>query len=484
MNKKLFIIMLFAVSVAAQGITPSKDSLKIYNNPVSSFADNIFLINGTSGAVYLDSAFVQIDQMDTTGSGEFGGLANRLLMSWSLEKPSRKDLWSLEKLADDTWRLKPAASSSSIRPSVDFSAPGETLSIGFVEVGTCLGCSGIPTWYPPYFAGKLIFHFSNSQTVVIRLYSSDLRKTAIEYQPCTDFFCDSMNVRKILDLNGMPAVPVNQVANVTGGRITNLTLQYNLAAAISLPKPCTVLPAEIGNLTALKSIYAIGNNFDSIPSAIGRCISLQTFIASDNGISELPESIGNCPLTYISLDKNRLIYLPESFGSLKKLFELSITNNQLVTLPTSLVLLDSLKCIFIANNRICSLPDTLQNWLINLRKKMYCARYEPEWPDSQNCTTPIQQHRFQGKALHPSFTSIYYSNEALIIENLPEQLSKLQIGVFDISGRSIKSIEIAGPFSAGASIRMPLGKLSAGVYYAALLSGDKIVSSCRVAVER
>lgn len=480
MNKTVFLILLLAGGIVAQGITLSKDSLKIYNNPVLSYSDYILLINGSSAAVHLDSAFLIINQMDTTGSGEFGGLPNRFQVTWAQAKPSKYDRWSLEKRTDEIYRLLPADTSSSTRPSVDFSAPGDTLSIGGVELGTCLGCSGIPTWCPPYFTGKFQFYFSNGQIVTIQLYSSDLRK----YQSCTGYACDSINVRKILDRNGMPTVPVTQVTTSAGGRITVLTLSYNPSGAITLPKPCTVLPAEIGNLTALKTIYAFGNTLDTISPAIGKCVSLQTIIANNNGISELPASIENCPLQLISLEKNKLTRLPESIGSLKKLMELSVTNNKLTTLPSSLVLLDSLKCIFIGNNRICSLSDPLIAWLKDVKKKMYCERYEPTWPDSQDCSTPIQQRLYGEKSDQSSFPGIHYSNGVITIENRHTTVSKLTIRVFDGCGRLIKSTDVTGPYSTSTPIRMPFTGLSSGFYYTTLLSGDEIIGACRVAIDR
>ncbi len=483
MNKILVLILLLAGGIVAQGITLSKDSLQICNNILYAFADYIQLINGTSAAVHLDSAFLLIDQMDTTGSGLYGGLPNRFQIHWTQVKPLRYDQWSLEKLTGETYRLSPVASSNSILPSVDFSAPGETLTIGEVELGICLGCSGLP-WYPLYFTGKLQFHFSNGQIVTIRLYSYDLRNSTRKLKSCIDYTCDSINVRVILDRNGMPEVPVPQVTTSDGGRITILTLSYNLAGAISLPKPCTVLPSEIGNLTALKTIYALGNTFDTISSAIGKCASLQTFLANNNGISELPESIGNCPIQLISLDNNKLTSLPESFGSLKKLTELSVTNNKLTTLPASLVLLDSLQCIFIGNNRICSLSDPLLSWLKNVKRKMYCARFDPTWPDSQDCSTPIQQRLYDEKADRSSFPGIHYSNGVLIIENYHSTASKLTLRIFDGCGRLIKSADVAGPNFTSTPIRVPFTGLSAGFYYTTLLSGDAIIGTCRVAVDR
>jgi hypothetical protein len=282
----------------------------------------------------------------------------------------------------------------------------------------------------------------------------------------------------------MPTVPVTQVTTSAGGRITALTLSYNLAADITLPKPCTVLPSEIGKLTALKAIYALGNTFDTISPAIGKCVSLQTLIANNNGISELPASIENCPLQLISLEKNKLTRLPESIGSLKKLKELSVINNKLTSLPSSLVSLDSLRCIFISNNRICSLSDPLIAWLKDVKRKMYCARYEPTWPDSQDCSTPILQRLYDEKADQSSLPGIHYRNGALIIENCHATVSKLTIRVFDGCGRLITSTDVTGPYSTSTPIRMPFTGLSAGFYYTTLLSGDEIIGTCRVAIDR
>jgi hypothetical protein len=423
--------------------------------------------------------------MDTTGSGAYGGLGDRFKIQWKRMNPARYDLWSLGAVSSNIYRLSPASSSSSIRPSIDFPTPGETLSIAFAEIGTCLGCSGIPTWHPPYFRGKLRFYFQPSQTVIVRLYSDDLRKPSPAYQPCTDYSCDSLSVRKILDRNGMEAVAVAAVANNINGRITQLQLYYNSYASATLSKPITTIPDEIGNLTALKTIMASGNGITSISQRIGKCTSLSMILANNNGITTLPDSIVSCPsLRNISLENNKLERLPDSIGKMRALKELSITMNQLTSLPPSIVRLDSLSCIFIEKNRICALPDSVVSWLNAVRARTYCARAEPRWPDSQACgATALRDNRLRTSP-----------NRALI-QFVPagENISVIRHGIAggnvaitlnDALGRRIRAFTPQRAGDAGTIERLSTEGLPAGLYFIELLANGTRIGNGRMVIGR
>jgi len=470
-----------AVSANA-AIVASKDSLKVYNNPVSSFADYIVLVNGTATAVHLDSAYLRIEEMDTTGSGEFGGLGSRFHLQWKRTLPARDDVWSLNSVAADTYRLTPAASSSSIRPSLDFSAPGESLSVAFVEIGTCLGCSGVPTWYPPYFRGTLELFFNIGQTVIIRLYSDDVRKIVHPGEPCTNYTCDSVNVRKILDRNGMESVPVSEVSTNANGRITALQLRYSEIpmGAITLPKQVTVIPDEIGNLTALTSIMAGGNAIGSISNRIGRCSNLRSIFATNNGITELPDSMVKCPvLQHLSLENNRLTRLPDSLGSMKALRELNVTRNLLTSLPLSMAELDSIRCVFIAGNRICTLPDVVAARLSDVRAKMYCAAFEPVWPDSQDCSVALAGRVDTRNVPAPAIIRVSQEGSLLTIETGVPIGSADAVRLSDVAGRLVMQVAVSGT-----TVRLSTHNLARGVYYAALVADGRIVSGRPVLIDR
>jgi hypothetical protein len=387
----------------------------------------------------------------------------------------------LNNVAGDIYRLIPSAASSSIRPSLDFSAPGESLFVAFVEIGTCLGCSGVPTWYPPYFRGRFNFYFNNGQKLTIRLYSDDLRRIPVEDRPCSNYACDSMNVRKILDRNGMPSVPVSQVTTMANGRIAGLQLHYVPGGAVTLPKPITILPQEIGNLSALITLTGSGNTIDSISPRIGRCENLTTLLADNCGITALPDSIVWCKqLQYVSLDGNRLTRLPDSMGTLKSIGMMSITRNRLISLPESMTKLDSMDCIFIAGNRICTLSSSVQTWLTNVRTQMHCQRLEPVWPDSQECTTGAGVQRDISGSL--SLPIVKWNGVEKTVSVFSRSGINRITGVvlYNLAGRAVLQARASGE----SVIHLSAGHLARGVYSVALLSGTEVAGVHKILVNR
>jgi hypothetical protein len=465
----IFITMLVSGIAATGIINISKDSLKICNNPFSSFIDGIIVTNNTPVMLYIDSAIIVIDELDTTGSGQYG-LNGRLQAFWRghLETPEQY-FWNLEKIDDNKYRMIRWNSTPADTQSIRFTAQ---LRINALEIGTCLGCSGVPTWYPPFFKGSLVLYLSNGQ-VNIRLYSDDLRGPGSYGEPCSDYACDSLNVRKILDKNGMESVPVGSFTSVANGRIVTLRLSYNPAAAVSLPKKCTVLPPEIGNLTALKSLEANGNSFGSLPQQIGRCINLTTILANNNGITALPDSIVHCTgLRNILMDNNQLTRLPDSIGKMRSLKSLSITKNLLTSLPESMVELDSMDCLFIAGNRICTLPESVIAWMTNVQTNTHCAKYEPTWPDSQKCDSVSTELIPTGQR-SSGFAVKYIARKGnfITIETGPASVSARRIEIFDLSGRTMETINLPDDPRAVKSIRLNAARYPAGWYYIRATSG-------------
>ncbi|MBN1576505.1 MAG: leucine-rich repeat domain-containing protein [Chitinispirillaceae bacterium] len=485
MAKYLLIAIILACGIAAQDITVSKDSLKIYNNHVSSFADGIVFTSIASAATALDSAFVVIDDMDTTGSTRYV-TDDRLQARW------RENLgtsiyfyWDLTRKGANEYRMTLQSSSPADTQPLLFSMQDEQRGIAMLEIGGCLGCSGLPTWYPPYFKGTLALYFSNGQTISLRLYSEDLRKPVQYGEPCVDYACDTMNVRKILDRNGLESVSVKEVTN-SGNRVTSLQLVYNPAGEVSLPKPCTVIPDEIGNLTALSSIMAVGNAFDSISSRIGCCSRLITIFANNNGIAALPDSIVNCiSLRTISLDNNQLTRLPDSMGKLKSLSSFSIAGNLLTSLPASMAELDSVNCLFIAGNRICTLPEAVIAWMTDVQTNTFCARWEPVWPDSQRCDS-VAAERIPALERPSAYTAKRIARKGGFITmelgNAGGTVRRIEI--FDLSGKRVEAIVPSVERHSPNTVRLNASRYPAGRYYMRIISGTSNETGCSFVIER
>ena len=103
----LFVVVAFTF---ANDITVSKDSLKVYNDLLSSFADIITVRNGSALTVALDSAYVLLNEFDTTG------MASRLSGNGSMEvcwidTINKCDfLWHLNETEGNRFRLSKKSS--------------------------------------------------------------------------------------------------------------------------------------------------------------------------------------------------------------------------------------------------------------------------------------------------------------------------------------------------------------------------------------
>ena len=210
-------------------------------------------------------------------------------------------------------------------------------------------------------------------------------------QPCGDYPCDSLTVRRILDLNGLDTVKVESVSSSANGRISSLFLEYSSTGRL-LPRKLTYIPPEIGNLSSLRSLF---------------------------------------------LDGNDLTRLPDSIVLLHNLAFLSIANNRITSLPDSIVTLDSIRCIYIGNNEICSLSTPIAKWIENIWKITYCQAWEPAWPQSQRCTQTSNRFSFSGQRFTQSLQILRERNGIVsCIVHFPHAMN-ISFEVFDCTGRKV-----------------------------------------------
>lgn len=461
--KHIILFFMMAATIAAGDITISKDSLRVYNNPISSYADGIMLVNHAMSAVHLDSAFILFDDFDTTGSGKYG-LDGRLQAQWKeRNSPVGYTYWNLEKTGGSLYNMTQQISAASNPVPLGFTGLDDSLQIVMMEIGTCLGCSGLPTWYPPFVKGKMELRFSSGQTLFIKLYSDDRRNPAV-MQPCASYQCDSMVVRKILDENNMADVPVGSFSTRSNDRIISLQLKFNLAAAVSLPKQLTKLSSEIGRLSALQQLDFSGNKLDTLPGDIGRLGNLVILIAGRNILSVLPDSITRCTkLTHLILDNNQIKNLPDSLYKLRSLKQLSVTRNKLSDLPPNIEKLDSLQFLYIIGNSICTLPDQVIAWKKKL--PMYLSSlFEPEWPDSQSCGETNINFRHSNTPLVATsiIRRIVQEKGAIVICT---GVGVKSISLFDAAGRVVARQTVLAMQQGFSTFRLNTSSLRGGVYY-------------------
>ena len=164
----LLIAALAGCGFAAQGIIVSRDSIMVCGGSI----EYIELYSNASVAISLDSAFIVIDTMDTTGSAGYVR-DDSLQVSWreGIETPVIY-YWDLKKCDSNRFRMIQDNSKYRRQP-LSFSSQVTQHWIVMMDIGGCLECTGMPRWYPPFFEGTLVLYFDNGQTITERLYSPE-----------------------------------------------------------------------------------------------------------------------------------------------------------------------------------------------------------------------------------------------------------------------------------------------------------------------
>jgi len=122
----------------------------------------------------------------------------------------------------------------------------------------------------------------------------------------------------------------------------------------------TTLPPEIGQLTALTSLDLRRNQLTTPPPEIGRLTALKSLHLSDNQLATLPPEIGQLTaLTSLDLRCNQFTTLPPEIGQLSALTSLDLRRNQLTTLPPEIGRLRALTLLDLRRNQLTTLPPEI-----------------------------------------------------------------------------------------------------------------------------
>ncbi|KAK3431529.1 hypothetical protein EUGRSUZ_E03330 [Eucalyptus grandis] len=162
-------------------------------------------------------------------------------------------------------------------------------------------------------------------------------------------------------------------------------------------KFCTelsMLPIEVGRLTALQELLINGTSVQEIPISIGHLKQLETLSASSCfTLSLLPRTI--CHLTNISLlslDGTRIATLPDSVGELVRLKHLSLRDcRRIRKLPSSIGSIGrSLVELDVSGTGISKFPDSLKN-LQNLKVLRMDSCFFREFPPNIGELTSLEE---------------------------------------------------------------------------------------------
>jgi internalin A len=214
------------------------------------------------------------------------------------------------------------------------------------------------------------------------------------------------------------------------GQITNLQMLYLGINQLSC------LPAEFGQLINLKLLYLDQNQLSSLPREIGQLTNLQSLHLHNNQLSSLPKEIGQLTnLQSLHLHNNQLSSLPKEIGQLTNLQSLYLNNNQLGSLPPEFGQLSKLQSLYLFNNQLRSLPPEFGQ-LSKLQSLYFYNNQLSSLPSEFGQLTNLRLlHLYNNKlsSLPPEFgqltqlQSLYLSSNQL--SSLPpefEQLRNLQ----------------------------------------------------------
>ncbi len=238
---------------------------------------------------------------------------------------------------------------------------------------------------------------------------------------------DATVVRSILDSIGWKALPIDSVIDKpsfsitsASSRVTGLNLAYR--PGTDLPK-IVRLPSLIGDLPELVSLSVNGNALTELPDQLTTLHKLKRLDCSSNGLKRFPDKLdeltlqrldasfntidtlllkpGSFPsLQILTMDHNRLRWIPDPIGGLSQLHSVSLASNKLTAIPATVSLLSNLTAFNLDSNQLTALPQeliALTNLKIEVGRNKLCsldtamARWldsfhlTPDWRASQHC---------------------------------------------------------------------------------------------------
>jgi Leucine-rich repeat (LRR) protein len=120
------------------------------------------------------------------------------------------------------------------------------------------------------------------------------------------------------------------------------------------------VPSEISTLVNLRTLSLYNNQIKAIPAEVGNLTQLQSLILYDNQLKKLPLTLGQLTkLSMLDLSGNLLKILPEQIGNLIKLTTLDLSGNRIAHLPSSIRNLSGLEELHLNNNRLTAMPAVI-----------------------------------------------------------------------------------------------------------------------------
>ena len=177
MRETIIFIFMFTTFIFSGSISISKDSLKVCNNLSSSPGDYLIIANHSEDSIALDSAYIIIDSMDTTGMTDQLMPEGKLEAFWR-EPSNKSDFgWHLDEIETNTCKL----TKDYFYPNDALPlrcAPDDSCDMHDFMIGIYLVSAHYPI-YPNYLKGSLLLYFNNQETLTVKLYSDDLRTDVI-----------------------------------------------------------------------------------------------------------------------------------------------------------------------------------------------------------------------------------------------------------------------------------------------------------------
>lgn len=192
-------------------------------------------------------------------------------------------------------------------------------------------------------------HLINGSSISSSSFSPSQKTMGVEAQ----------EIQEIVDLSAMSLDTLRIKSNLNLAMVRVLDISNNNLEMI--PES---LAARLLNMVEL-DVHS--NQLKTLPNSIGCLSKLKTLNVSGNHIQSFPKTIENCrALEDLNANFNQLTTLPDTIGfELINLRKLSVNSNKLIFLPTSTSHLTNLRHLDVRLNCIRSLPEDLEN-LINL----------------------------------------------------------------------------------------------------------------------